>query len=61
MRLWTHGRVGGARFVELCFVNFCIFPILRSMEWPAPDYHKSLVFMNETGQRVSQVPLVTEI
>ena len=25
---------------------FAIFAILRSMEWPAPDYQNSLFFMN---------------
>ena len=29
---------------------FAIFAILRSMEYPTPDYHKPLVFMNETGK-----------
>ena len=37
---------------------FAIFAILRSMEWPAPDYWNSLVFINETGKKVSQVPLL---
>ena len=37
---------------------FAIFAILRSMERPASDYHSSLVFINETGQNVSQVPLL---
>ena len=35
-----------------------IFAILRSMEWPAPDYQNSLVFKNETGQEVAHVPLL---
>ena len=26
---------------------FAIFTILRSSEWPAPDYQNSLVFVNE--------------
>ena len=34
-------------FVLLIFV---FFAILRSMEWTAPDYQNSLVFMNETGK-----------
>ena len=29
---------------------FAIFAILRSMEWPASDYHNYLVFINETGK-----------
>ena len=37
---------------------FAIFAILRSMEWPAPYYQNSLVFMNETGKKISQVPLL---
>ena len=37
---------------------FAIFAILRSREWPAPDYQNSLVFMNETIQNFSQVPLL---
>ena len=37
---------------------FAIFVILRSMEWPAPDYQKSLIFMNETGKKVDLVPLL---
>ena len=36
---------------------FMILVILRSMEWPAPDYQKSLVFINETGE-ISQMPLL---
>ena len=28
---------------------FALFAIMWSMEWPAPDYQNSLVFMNETG------------
>ena len=39
---------------------FAIFAILRSMEWPAPDYHNSLVFMDETGQKFAQVPLLMD-
>ena len=35
-----------------------IFTILWSMEWPTPDYQNSLVFINKTGQKVSQVPLL---
>ena len=27
---------------------FAVFEILQSREWPAPDYHKSLIFINET-------------
>ena len=30
------------------FLQF--FTILRSWEWPAPDYQKSLDFINETGK-----------
>ena len=37
---------------------FTIFTILQSMEWPVPDYQKSLVFMNETRQKIAQVPLL---
>ena len=37
---------------------FDFFAILQSMEWPAPDYQNSPVFMNETGQIFSQVPLI---
>ena len=37
---------------------FAIFAILRSMEWPAPDYQNSLFFINETGQKVAQLPLL---
>ena len=39
---------------------FVIFAILQSMEWPAPDYRNSLVFMNENRQKVSQVPLIVK-
>ena len=37
--------------MALFFVNFHNFSILRSMEWPAPDYQKSLVFINETRKK----------
>ena len=37
---------------------FAIISILRSMEWPAPDYHNSLVFMNETEPKIFQLPLI---
>ena len=36
---------------------FVIIMILLRMEWPTPDYHNSLVFMNETTKKVSQLPL----
>ena len=36
---------------------FVIFAILWSSDWPVPDYHNSLVFMNETVQKVYRVPL----
>ena len=39
---------------------FVIFAILRSMEWPVPDYHNSRVFMNETRQKFAQVPLLVK-
>ena len=70
LRLFPNGQVGAARFVAFCFVgfcnfcdsveyvNFCNFEILQSMEWPTPDYHNSLVFMNKTGQKFNQVTLL---
>ena len=39
---------------------FVIFTTLRSMEWLAPDYQNYLVFINETGQNISQLPLLTK-
>ena len=35
-----------------------MFVILRSMDCPTPDYQNSLVFMNETGPKISQVTLL---
>ena len=35
-----------------------MFAILRSMDWPTPDYQKCLVFMNETGPKIAQVTLL---
>ena len=37
---------------------FVVFATLPSMEWPVPDYHNSLVFMNETVRKVSHLPLL---
>ena len=42
----------------IVFCQFSTFTIMRSMERPTPDYHNSLVFMNETKQKNPQVPLL---
>ena len=51
LRLWPHGQVVGARFVEIFVLIIEIFVILRSMEWPVPDYQDTLVFINLTGEK----------
>ena len=38
--------------------GFVIFAILQSMEWPASDYHNSIVFMNKNGKINALVPLI---
>ena len=35
--------------------TFAVFAILRSINWPAPDYQNSLIFMNETITKVDQL------
>ena len=58
LRLCTHGRVRGARFVVLCFINFR--NLRNSAEYGvAHDGLSELYFlMNETGQKVVQVTLL---
>ena len=48
--------MAGSEAHGLWYCISSIFAILRSMEWPVPDYQNSLVFVNETGQKLSQVP-----
>ena len=58
--LWGFGPIsrleahGSWNFVLSVFV---IFAILWVREWPAPDYHISLVFMNEPRKKFAQVPI----
>ena len=49
------GAHGSWHFVSSIFA---IFAILQSMGWSALDYHNYIVFMNETGQKIPQVPFL---
>ena len=54
----AHGRVGGAWFVALRFVNFCNLCDYAEYGVALIRIIRTLFFMNETGQTFSQVPLL---